>query len=862
MPPSDDGGHPSFLPTPLLSRVTTLPPPAPSSPPHPIPPLSFRHLFPCARWSAWVAAALRDPAFAPLLRSAGIADAVGASAATVNPDRGALAALLSFWDPASHAFRLPAGAATFSLEDALLLAGLPPTGAPLDRPLTPEEDDLRIRLVIEKEKIRELHPCARDARRVSAELWLEWFDSSIRPGEDDELRRLGFLAYWLAFFVTPRLRPRSGELPDCTFALAARLSLGERIALGPAMVANLYADMDRIVASGVMEGVSGRVETWGPLLLLQVWIWERFDCLRPPPLKAPPFPVSNARVHLWSRRKRTTTSEEAQQVFQDEACFLWRPYQYNSLNWTQPEWFNEKTTTASSESKHKPKWLEDYSAMITQAVLTGWFGDGMANSVMYNPHLVARQFGYDQDFPVSIIHGSDSSGIEVWVPSIGRHGVASKDYAAWWNAHFERHQEGNQHGCGMMLNKENKASTLPLNTDLISVVQMAVDQFREGTKQENSKCMTKRQLTQLGNVAPDNEWNQVVLGLSAYDFDRSQNAVKRKDAIKKIRDKSTDVNRKKKKNKVFANEGGECPQFYDWVPLTVSDNENNSLQLDVQERSGPQENSNSSSKRCDELAQVDNDECIVLEPPAKNCEVINLDDEEEQSVPNSKHHDRQLVLELEEFVRSGLLSQREECSDEDEEDRRNREILKDNKDDPFSEAARREYPLFFEFIPQKPHYRGLLNNVEALGDLAYSGLWFLLVGLAKEVLKTSCDTDASEIVCLMKKVQELEQLGFNVKHLIARLKEPQSRLRLLQDSITRLEDARKKEHEANRLQSLSSHLSKLKHNIQTMEWHLDAKNQASSSSIFSLEKEVEAAEKYCQAMKDEVVALKMNHSNL
>ncbi|KAF0929021.1 hypothetical protein E2562_011105 [Oryza meyeriana var. granulata] len=679
------------------------------------------------------------PTFAPVLRSAGIADAVGASAATVNPDRSALAALLSLWDPASHAFLLPAGAATFSLEDALLLAGLPPSGAPLDRPLTPEEDDVRVRLVIEKEKIRELHPCARDARRVSAVVWLEWFDSSIRPGEDDELRRLGFLAYWLAFFVTPRLRPKSRELPDCTFALAARLSLGERIALGPAMVANLYADMDRIVTSGVMEGVSGRVDTWGPLLLLQVWMWERFDCLRPPPLKAPPFPVSNARVHLWSRRKRTTTLEEAQRVFQDEACFVWRPYQYNLLNWIQPEWFTETTTSVSSESKNKPKWLEDYTAIIRQAVLTGWYGDGMVNSAMYNPHLVGRQFGYDQDFPMSIIHGSDSNGIEVLIPSIGRHGVASKDYVAWWNARFERHQEADRYDCRMMANKENKAN---------------------------------------------------------------------------------------------------------------------------HEYSGAQEDSNSSSKRCDELAQLDNDECIVLDPPAKNFEVINLDDEEEQSVFDHKHHDRQLVLELEEFVRSGLLSQWEESSDEDEEDGRNREILKNNKDDPFSEAARREYPLFFEFIPQKPHYRGLLNKDEFLGDLAYSGLWFLLVGLAKEVLKTSCDTDASQIVSLMKKAQEFEQLGFNVKHLIARLKEPQSRLRKLQDSIARLEDARKNEQEENRLQSLSSHLSKLKHNVQTMEMHLDENKQAFSSSILSLEKEVEAAEKYCQAMKDEMAALKMNHSNL
>ncbi|KAG8095374.1 hypothetical protein GUJ93_ZPchr0012g19012 [Zizania palustris] len=230
MPPSD-GGEPSFLPIPFVSRATTVPPPPPSSPPHPVPTLSFRRLSSCRRWTAWVATALRDAAFAQILRSAAISDAVGASTAVINPDRASLSALLSLWDPASHSFRLPAGAATFSLEDVLLLAGLSPSGAPLDRALTAEEDDLRIRLVIEKEKIKELHPCARDARCVSADVWLEWFDSSIRPSEDDELRRLGFLAYWLAFFVTPRLHPRVASCQISHLLLLLVLVLESRLLL-------------------------------------------------------------------------------------------------------------------------------------------------------------------------------------------------------------------------------------------------------------------------------------------------------------------------------------------------------------------------------------------------------------------------------------------------------------------------------------------------------------------------------------------------------------------------------------------------------------------------------------------------------
>ncbi|CAM0956088.1 unnamed protein product [Alopecurus aequalis] len=764
---------PSLLHIAIPPHAPTPPPLCPSSPPQPVPPLSFRHLSPCARWSAWVAAALSDPGFAPVLRSATIYHAVAASTAAVIPDRHALSALLSLWHPDSHAFRLPAGPATFSLEDALVLAGLPPSGAPLDRPLTPTEDDIRVRLVVEKEKIKELHPCARKARRVSAELWLEWFDTRIRPGEDDELRRLGFLAYWLAFFVSPRLSPKGSELPDCVFALAARLSLGERIALGPAVVANLYAEMDRIATSGVAEGASGRVDVWAPLWLLQVWMWERYDCLRPPELRAPEFPISSVRLLYWTRRRRKTTEEDSLRVLQEEDCFEWRPYRQNSLNWTEPEWFSKETVLVSSRGKGKPEWLEDYIAIITQAVLTGLYGDGMSNSTMYNPHIVARQLGYDQDAPFPIVHGFKAKGIKVWVPGILRRGAASKEYVAWLNGQFVSRQEADQYVRSEIAYGENSAISSPLNAD--------------------NSC----------------------------DMDCNATVVKRKNGKKK-RDKLSENGDMNKKNKV-----------------SVSEND---------------------------------DDCIVIRSHDKECEVINLDDDQERSICDPEDNDRQLVLELEEFVRCGLFSQWEESSDEDEGGGRKQQTLKNSSIDPYAEAAISEYPLFFELIPQRPHYRGLVNSDETIRDLACSGMWLLLVGLAREVLKTSCDTDPSVVSYLMKKAWKLEQNGFNVKHFIARLKEPQTRLRRLQDSMARLEDARTKEQEPKGVKSLSSHLSNLKHNILTMERHLDEKKQARSASVHnelsegidlvSLEKEVEAAEKYCQAMKDEVAAMRLKYTDI
>jgi hypothetical protein len=847
-----DANPPALLPLPYPPRTPT---PTPPPPPPPFsPPLAFRHLSPSPRWSSWVAASIRDNAFAPALASAAISDAVAASTATIAPDRPALSALLSLWDHDTHTFRLPGGPATFSLEDALVLSGLPPSGAPLDRPLTPEEADLRVRLVVEKEKIKELHPCARAARRVSAEVWLEWFEGGIRPGEDDELRLLGFLAYWLAFFVTPKLRSRAGELPERVFALAARLSLGERIALGPSMVANLYSDMDKIVTSTVAEGSSGRMDVWAPLWPLQVWIWERYKQLRPPPLKAPPFPISSVRVLHWGRRKKTSLPDVALQILQDESCFDWRPYLYNSMKWIEPKWFNEDTVLVSCTGSDKPEWLADYIAIISETVFTGWYGDDIDSTELYNPQLVARQFGYDQVVPVSIATEYASLRNEVWIPSVGRHGMASDDYVAWCrNGRTGRHQDADQHDCLVAQGPGNGASSLPLSSNKKNVVEAALDQSDEGATCESNTYIGKGRLAQNGNGTQVDETNVTVLDLCASDQACNTTMVGQKK--KKKRPDKFAEDRASKKNKT----------------MVQNNSQSNILQQDGQKYSSIQY-LNANSKRCDTLSQLESDDdCILLEPDGKEYEVINLDDEE-QSAPDPEYPDRQLVLKLDEFVHSGLLSQWEESSDEDEGDGRKRETLKSSCEDPYSVAVMREYPLYFEFIPQKPHYRGFVKHDEVLGDLAYSGLWFLLVALTKEVLKTSCDTDVSEIAYLMKKAKNLEQLGFNVKHLIARLNEPQIRLNRLQYSREKLEGAQKKEQDAKGVESLSSHLSKLKHNIQKMERHLDEKKQASISSVHdklnegidlvSLEKEVEAAEKYCQAMKDEVASMRMNYSDI
>lgn len=81
--------------------------------------------------------------------------------------------------------------------------------------------------------------------KVTCDIWLEWFTNE--KDIDDELRYLGFLTYWLCENVFPSTKPALAAF----FGLTARLSCGDIIALAPAVVANIYQDLNFITESVV-----------------------------------------------------------------------------------------------------------------------------------------------------------------------------------------------------------------------------------------------------------------------------------------------------------------------------------------------------------------------------------------------------------------------------------------------------------------------------------------------------------------------------------------------------------------------------------------------------------------------------------
>ncbi|KAI4990658.1 hypothetical protein ZWY2020_039021 [Hordeum vulgare] len=277
---------------------------------------------------------------------------------------------------------------------------------------------------------------------------------------------------------------------------------------------------------------------------------------------------------------------------------------------------SKETLLVSSRGKDKPEWLEDYIAIIRQAVLTGSYVDDMDSSAMYNPHIVAKQLGYDQDAPSPLVHGFDSKGIKVWVSGICRRGVASKEYVAWLNDEFVTHQEANRYVRPV---DEIGTGSSPLDADTTA------GKSGESTMQDNKL---------------------IVLDSSPCDMDSSATAVKRKNGNRKRRDELSENGDMHKKSTSFASECHEGLQQYDDGPSTVGYSEKNSLQFDGQKSHGLQKDPNCYINKSDELPQP---------------EIINLDDDQEDE-------DIQLVLELQEFVRCGLFSQWEEGSDEDEDE--------------------------------------------------------------------------------------------------------------------------------------------------------------------------------------------------
>ncbi|XVF03913.1 hypothetical protein REPUB_Repub05bG0034600 [Reevesia pubescens] len=121
-------------------------------------------------------------------------------------------------------------------------------------------------------------------RRVRQTEWMENFMASGRDIEHE-----AFLSLWLTRSVFQDF----GELiRKRVFPIACRLAKGEVLALGPAVLANIYRELtllkEAIVGSTKFKGAEVddcvlEITLCSPMQLVQLWAWERFPALQPKP---------------------------------------------------------------------------------------------------------------------------------------------------------------------------------------------------------------------------------------------------------------------------------------------------------------------------------------------------------------------------------------------------------------------------------------------------------------------------------------------------------------------------------------------------------------------------------------------------
>ncbi|VAH30819.1 unnamed protein product [Triticum turgidum subsp. durum] len=251
---------------------------------------------------------------------------------------------------------------------------------------------------------------------------------------DAVIEHASFLALWLTRFVLPG-HPES-TMRQSLFPLAVRMARGDRVALGPAVLASLYRDLREMKTYLVAASATGGnaellspLSVHAPLYILQLWMWERFPVLwdgKPNLIKD-----GEPRAASWHDVSKKMNPMMIREVLNSGKNFLWRPY-----------------TSSEHACKDHIGWVrgsdinEDEELISLAHCLHACELVGMDCIEQYLPHRVAMQFGLDQDVPGDVRRANEDWGVAwetydlegkdvaVFTPCT-EPGVTAR-YAEWW----------------------------------------------------------------------------------------------------------------------------------------------------------------------------------------------------------------------------------------------------------------------------------------------------------------------------------------------------------------------------------------------------------------------------------------------
>ena len=350
--------------------------------------------FPNVKFKSWATkmSLLHEPTW----RKAGIFEAVAASTLKITKDSDLVIGVAEKWCPDTNTFVFPWGEATVTLEDVMVLLGFSVLGSPVFAPLDGSGE--KILREVEKEWVK----IKRD--KVNCVTQVAWMGRFMDSGDDDEeeLEHVAFLVLWLSYFV---FSSRYYHIDEAILPIAVHLSSGVRIALAPAVLAHLYADLPLLKDHTRSKSIDDKIELNALFKLVQVWTWERFKELRPKPnllLQGQP------RLARWVDVEQGDT--DVRQILDNSKMdsFEWRPFTKAVRNWEFRKFYPEKAIWVRVVPDLDEEFIS-FDRCIKVSELVG----GVNCVEHYFPNRVTSQFGLLQDVPC-IVNRSNLSEEEAW----------------------------------------------------------------------------------------------------------------------------------------------------------------------------------------------------------------------------------------------------------------------------------------------------------------------------------------------------------------------------------------------------------------------------------------------------------------
>nr|VDD60272.1 unnamed protein product [Brassica oleracea] len=394
--------------------------------------------FPNVKFKSWATkmSALHEPTW----KKAGILQAVAASTLKIIKDTDLVLGVAEKWCPDTNTFVFPWGEATVTLEDVMVLLGFSVLGSPVFAAL--DSSGEKILRELEKEWVK----IKRD--RVSFVTQVAWMGRFMDSGDDeDELEHVAFLVLWLSYFV---FSSRYYHIDEAVLPIAVHLSEGVRIALAPAVLAHLYADLT-LLKDHTRDSSNDKIELNALFKLVQVWTWERFRELRPKPnllLQGQP------RLARWDDVEQGDT--DVRQILDNSKMdsFEWRPFTKAVKNWQLPKFYPEKAMWVPVGPDLDEEFIS-FARCIKVSELVG----GMNCVEHYFPNGVASQFGLLQDVPC-LVNRNNLSEEEAWneydkpiedltlfIPSRSAVPRVTSMFCDWWRKPFPQLQHSLKGKC-------------------------------------------------------------------------------------------------------------------------------------------------------------------------------------------------------------------------------------------------------------------------------------------------------------------------------------------------------------------------------------------------------------------------------